>query len=769
MFVRDSKTFAAISSTSNPVGGATEASNWVLVHAKLKKMFKSISQYYESRFRQSIDLLEPNLSAIARDGNIEALVTFVNLVLVLAVQSERRQFYIEMIQKMDQENQVAVMVIIESTLKIIQNEQAAEPGSQKSSPSRRPPTSPVRESSGKSSSEVDKLQRERNEFELSLKMANKNMDALRSQNDALSLDLNSLQAQLHETESKLRSLEKSGSSETVLKSEINILKSQVEKFEVYKHELEHTIASQNEVIIDLNKKLEESSFKLAESSNVKDKLDELLHLNEKLMKADQTIERLKKRVEEGGDSRKQLKDLEIEYDALLKKHSQLDEEYQKVSTFKPLMETYKSKAVEVEHNNSKLISEKMKLEYDMEKMTAKVSELEEQVVMEQKAAEILREQIEFHDSRGLNGDQNNLGADFAYEGESKRITSLELQIVSLQKENLLLRNQSADHESNQKILVLENLLQDSNSLKSKYENDYLDAHKKLMFLESEVNALRDGQSVAEAEIVLRLRKDINEYESDVTRLKKTIVELNVNLEKAHNDLTVVRSELSLVGKDQRRQVSKDMALLDSEVEGLQLDNKKINEQRRQIETEKQRYMDQLHDALVEKDALQQDKINLKDEALKAERIVNQLKEDIVNLEKGRTGSENIKIDLQQRDEQIMQLQKALKKAKDYILQQEKVIKERRTDNQDQPNHFNEAVISLQSSVKEKEAELERVKRDYEAQILTHRQEQKLMGSAWYELGMQLQKKHMLPNQITDSPSWLRRQRKSILESPIRRR
>lgn len=51
-----------------------------------------------------------------------------------------------------------------------------------------------------------------------------------------------------------------------------------------------------------------------------------------------------------------------------------------------------------------------------------------------------------------------------------------------------------------------------------------------------------------------------------------------------------------------------------------------------------------------------------------------------------------------------------------------------------------------------------------------KREQRLMLSAWYDLGIKIQRKHAMNNsrEQVDSPSsWLAKQRKNVLDSPVR--
>jgi hypothetical protein len=71
--------------------------------------------------------------------------------------------------------------------------------------------------------------------------------------------------------------------------------------------------------------------------------------------------------------------------------------------------------------------------------------------------------------------------------------------------------------------------------------------------------------------------------------------------------------------------------------------------------------------------------------------------------------------------------------------------------------FSEAVISLQASLASREADVERLKREVEDTRVCARREQRLILSAWYQLGLQLSTQQN--NNEGEPNSWLRAQRR----------
>lgn len=106
-------------------------------------------------------------------------------------------------------------------------------------------------------------------------------------------------------------------------------------------------------------------------------------------------------------------------------------------------------------------------------------------------------------------------------------------------------------------------------------------------------------------------------------------------------------------------------------------------------------------------------------------------------------------------EQNDQLHAALKRAKQHILSQDKMIKSLQSSGN--AGSFSEAVTSLQNTVNMKTNEVERLKQELEDTRSAARREQRLIISAWYNLGLQLCD-NPEPNQET---SWLKQQRRKM--------
>jgi protein HOOK3 len=92
-----------------------------------------------------------------------------------------------------------------------------------------------------------------------------------------------------------------------------------------------------------------------------------------------------------------------------------------------------------------------------------------------------------HGGLGLDGELDNAIA-------GTTTTDLKLQIRKLRRELEAVRKHEVDAS---RVLVLENLLEDANRMKTRYESDYLAAHREKLVLQRDLEEIRSGKSMGD--------------------------------------------------------------------------------------------------------------------------------------------------------------------------------------------------------------------------------------------------------------------------------
>jgi protein HOOK3 len=206
---------------------------------------------------------------------------------------------------------------------------------------------------------------------------------------------------------------------------------------------------------------------------------------------------------------------------LVDKNASLEDEYRKVAAFKPLMESYKNQIAELESKGSARTKELDTLKFDLEQTRTKLKIATEERAKDSETLELYQERVrelELTSTRpigktarakgGAAGDLTEgemLGADDDDETEGlggelddaisgTTMTDLKLQIRKLKRELEAVRKNEADAS---RLLVLENLLEDANRMKGRYEGDYLAAHREKLVLQSNLEEIRSGKSMGD--------------------------------------------------------------------------------------------------------------------------------------------------------------------------------------------------------------------------------------------------------------------------------
>lgn len=209
-------------------------------------------------------------------------------------------------------------------------------------------------------------------------------------------------------------------------------------------------------------------------------------------------------------------------------NASLEEEYRKVAAFKPLMESYKNQISELEAKSSQRNQENSTLQFELEQTRTKLKITSEERAKDAETLELYQERVkeleltsnrpvagsgkqnrrknsegEFTEGEALSGaleaeaeDDTGMGLegelDDAITGTTT--TDLKLQIRKLKRELEAVRKNEADAS---RLLVLENLLEDANRMKGRYENDYLTAHREKLVLQRDLEEIRSGKSMGD--------------------------------------------------------------------------------------------------------------------------------------------------------------------------------------------------------------------------------------------------------------------------------
>jgi protein HOOK3 len=238
------------------------------------------------------------------------------------------------------------------------------------------------------------------------------------------------------------------------------------------------------------------------------------------------MEKYKKKLQESADLRQNLKALEKQNASLVDQNAALEEEYRKVAAFKPLMESYKAQILDLEAKSATKSQELESLSFQLEEVKNKLKITVAERTKEAETLELYQERVRELElntssrsrvieraeikSPGVTGanetvalsselsqdaqeDEDSLthglGSELDDAISGTTMTDLKLQIRKLQRE---LEGVKMNEVDATRILVLENLLEDANKMKARYEQDYLTTHREKLVLMRDLEDIRSG-------------------------------------------------------------------------------------------------------------------------------------------------------------------------------------------------------------------------------------------------------------------------------------
>ncbi|KAF9154258.1 hypothetical protein BG015_001441 [Linnemannia schmuckeri] len=732
------------------IRSADMGDNWVHKYNNLKKLHKLVTRYLEEKQGQSLTKLDPpNLNMIAKDGDSLEVLKLCELVIAVAVQCDRNQHYIQKIQTLPEISQHALMISLEQIILALNSGSTRESDMEEISVDQ----------------ELAQLHQSRDELERGNQSLMQELANMNRKYDELLTEKEELKQRIRDLEKASAHASQSGKSDFLMRTEIDHLRQDLRKSEDRRQEQEILINNQLKAISDLSRAEADLRAKADEAVRLKDKLDEYKHAIDKLQKTENVIEKYKKKLEEGADLRRQMKVLEDQNTELLDRNKEVEGEYRKVLAFKSLMESYKEQIQTLETKNSTLAKEKNKIEYEARLQNQQFQQVEADRTRDSEQIQLLEDKIrelEFsggHQGTPLSSDLQDMETDDMESpmmNRTAQTTELKLTISRLEREIQSLREDTRD-EGGSKATVLQHLLDDANKSKAKFEQDYLEEHQAKIILQSELDRIRGGKG-DESEVAFTLRSTLNSCEKELSETKKALAEMETNLEQTKKELVIVQSDLHMVGGDKMSALGEWKLSNSKEFLALQEEHAKLIEKTQSLEAENKHYLSQLNQVLTEKDGLSKLELEQRDRMLQQERAQSGEAQEAHTREQLETKNRHLEQQLEQMTQQMNQYSMKLNRAKEFIVQQDAIIKDSKTR---QPAEgYNEAVGSLQTELATKEEEVESLKRQMREMEIQVRREQQLMTSAWHDqLRKGIRENVISQHQRVAPTSWLGVQRR----------
>uniref|UniRef100_A0A3B3YVM7 Calponin-homology (CH) domain-containing protein n=1 Tax=Poecilia mexicana TaxID=48701 RepID=A0A3B3YVM7_9TELE len=535
--------------------------NWRLKVSNLKKVLKSMLEYYHDVLGQQVsDEHLPDVNLIGELGDVTELGKLLQLVLGCAVSCEKKQEQIQQIMTLEESVQHVVMTAIQEVTK----EPTSEPGSPETYGDFDYQSRKYYFLSEEAGEKEDLTQRCRDlEHQLSLGV---------EERSSLQAEVRSLRERLSRSDSlDAATTAITGKKLLLLQSQMEQLQEENYRLENGRDDLRVRADMLEREVADLQQRNEELTSLAHEAQALKDEMDILRHSSDRVNQLEALVETYKRKLEDLGDLRRQVRLLEERNTVYMQRTCELEEELRRANAVRGQLDTYKRQAHELHtrHTAEAMKAEKWQFEYKnlYDKYDALLKEKErlisERDSLREANDELRCAQVQQADLSDGDVTVGNLAAEIMP-------TELKETVVRLQSENKMLCAQEETYR--QKLVEVQAELEEAQRSKNSLETQNRLNQQQISELRSQVEELQKA-----------LQQQDSKHE-DSSLLKKKLEEHLEKLNEAHSDLRKKREVID----DLEPKADSNMA---KKIDELQEILRKKDEDMKQMEQRYKRYME----------------------------------------------------------------------------------------------------------------------------------------------------------------------------------
>nr|XP_015204674.1 PREDICTED: protein Hook homolog 2 isoform X1 [Lepisosteus oculatus] len=634
--------------------------NWRLKVSNLKKILQSMLEYYHDVLGHQVsDVHLPDVNRIGEMSDVTELGKLVQLVLGCAVSCEKKQEHIQQIMTLEESVQHVVMTAIQELL----TKDTVDTGS--------PETYGDFDYQSRKYYFLSEDMEEKEDLTQRCRELEQQVSAIMEEKNALLAETRSLKERLSRSDPLDVSAGITGKKLLLLQSQMEQLQEENYRLENAKDDMRIRAEILEKEVLEQQHRNEELASLAEEAQSLKDEMDVLRHSSDKVSRLEAMVETYKKKLEDLGDLRRQVRLLEERNTVYMTRTCELEEELRKANTVRSQLDSYKRQVRELsdKHSAEAVKAEKWQFEYKTlhVKYEALLQE-KERLISERDA---LREA--YDELCCMHLQQRYLSQAGALHEDSSTLGNLQADSLPTEFRETIVR------------------LQNENKMLCAQEESY---RQKLGEAESQLEEAQRSQNRLETENRLS-QQQVSELRSQVEELQKALQEQGSKTEDAISSLL----------------------------------KKKLEE-----------HLEKLHEAHSD---------------------LQKKKEYIDDLEPGADSGMARKIDelqeiLRKKDEDMKAMEDRYKR---YMVKARTVIK---TLGPKQQPVVSDEVLALKNQLSEKDRKIQYLEHDFEKTRSRHDQEEKLIITAWYNMGMALHQKVTMERAggSTQAQSFLAQQRQS---------
>ncbi|XP_038826889.1 protein Hook homolog 3-like [Salvelinus namaycush] len=358
--------------------------NWRLKISNLKKVLKGILDYNQEVLQQQInDFTLPDINLIGEHSDAAELGRMLQLILGCAVNCEQKQEYIQTIMMLEESVQHVVMTAIQE---LMSKECPVMGGNDSYADIDRQLKKTVEDLNEARATKEEIAQRC---HELDMQVA-----ALQEERGSLLAENQILMERLNQSDSIEDLNSPVGRRHLQLQTQLEQLQEETFRLEAAKDDYRIRCEELDKELTELRGQNEELTSLADEAQSLKDEMDVLRHSSDKVSKLEVMVESYKKKLEDLGDLRRQVKLLEEKNTMYMQNTVSLEEEVRKANTTRGQLESYKRQVVELQNRLSEESKKTDKMEFEYKRLKEKVDSLQKERDRMRSERDSLKETIE---------------------------------------------------------------------------------------------------------------------------------------------------------------------------------------------------------------------------------------------------------------------------------------------------------------------------------------------------------------------------------------
>uniref|UniRef100_A0A8B9JKQ3 Hook microtubule-tethering protein 1 n=1 Tax=Astyanax mexicanus TaxID=7994 RepID=A0A8B9JKQ3_ASTMX len=488
----------------------------------LKKILQIIVDYYNEVLNQQISgFTLPDLVRVAEHSDPVELGRLLQLILGCAVKCDRKQEYIQIIMTLEESVQHVVMTAIQELKKALEDLSGVM-------------------------AEKEELAQRCQELDIQVAVLQEERNSLLAENDVLTDRANQLDT-FDDPSTP------SGKKHSQLQLQLEQLQEENFRLEAAKDDYRIHCEELEKQLVEVQHRNDELTSLAEESRALKDELDILRSCSDRAVKLEASVETYRKKLEDLGDLRRQVKVLEEKNMTYMHNTVSLEEELRKANAARAQLETYKRQVQELHRKLSEETRRADNLAFEMKKFEEKYETLvkeKERVIIERDSLKETNEELrctQAQQDQLLQAGMFKTGSP-SHDNLAAEMLPIEYRekFIRLQHENKMLRVQQEDSE-NERITELQVQLEEARRARSELDTENRLNRERVSELQQQVEDLQKAlqtQGAKPEDVTLKMDELMAALKKKDDDMRAMEERYKMYLEKARNVIRALDPKLN---------------------------------------------------------------------------------------------------------------------------------------------------------------------------------------------------------------------------------